>query len=67
MGGGGKEEYIKIGMQTARRSFFALRNVWKLKEIKTTTTLRIFKSSIKSLLLYGSETRSTKTITNKLQ
>lgn len=45
-----------------------LGNVWKSKEIKTSSKLRIFGSNVKSVLIYGSEIlRTTKTITPKLQ
>ena len=45
-----------------------LRNIWKSKEIRTETKLRIFNSNVKSVLLYGSETwRGTKKARQKIQ
>ena len=45
-----------------------LKNVWASKKISTRTTLRIFSSNVKSVLLYGSETwRKTKTMLQKIQ
>lgn len=48
-------------------AFLALRNVGKSKEIKTSTTIIIFNSNVKSRLLNGVETYTiTKIITIKL-
>ena len=42
--------------------------VWKEKSIRLQTKLRIFNTNVKSILLYGLETRrSTKLLTKKLQ
>ena len=51
-----------------RAAFNMLGNIWKSKEIRTETKLRIFNSNIKSVLLYGSETwRRTKKALQKIQ
>ena len=65
---GGTDRDVKIRIQKARGAFIALGNIWKSKEIKSRTKIRIFNSNVKAVLLYGSETwRTTKTIAHKLQ
>ena len=45
-----------------------LQNIWKSREIRTNTKLRIFNSNVKSVLLYGSETwRTTKSSQKSIQ
>ena len=53
---GENDEDIKIRIQKARAAFVMLRKIWNAKEIKTCTKLRIFRSNVKSVLLYGAET-----------
>jgi len=53
---GGTDEDIKGRIQKARTSFRMLRRIWKSKELNTRTKLRIFKTNVKTVLLYGSET-----------
>ncbi|KAK2180068.1 hypothetical protein NP493_457g01049 [Ridgeia piscesae] len=62
---GGTAEDVKARIQKARVAFIMLRKIWRAKQIKTNTKLRIFNSNVKAVLLYGSETwRSTqKTLT----
>ena len=65
---GGTEEDVAARIGKARSAFIALKNIWKSKEIRTRTKIRLFNSNVKSVLLYGSETwRTTKTITKKVQ
>ena len=65
---GGNNEDIKIRIQKARAAFVMLRKIWNAKEIKTCTKLRIFRSNVKSVLLYGAETwHLTKQKSNKIQ
>ena len=64
---GGTEEDVKARIQKARVPFIILRNIWRAKQIKTNTKLRIFNSNVKAVLLYGSETwRSTQTTLNSI-
>ena len=52
----------------ARAAFASLRNIWKSSVITIQTKIRIFKSNILGVLLYGSESwKVTKHITNKLE
>ena len=53
---GGTEEDVKARMQKARVAFLILRKIWKAKQIKLNTKLRISNSNVKSVLLYGSRT-----------
>ena len=53
---GGTEEDVKARIQKARVAFIMLRTIWKAKQIKTNTKLRIFNWNVKAVLLYGSET-----------
>ena len=58
-----QEQYIK-----ARVAFQQLRNILNARAIVTQTKFRIFKSNVKSVLLYGSETwRTTNKTTRKVQ
>ena len=65
---GGTEEDTKARIQKARVAFLMLSKIWKSKLIKLKTKMRIFNSSVKSVLLYSSETwRITKHTVNKIQ
>lgn len=65
---GGTEEYVKTRIGKARATFNILNKIWKSKNISMKTKLRIFNSSVKTVLLYGSETwMTTMNIINKLQ
>jgi len=65
---GGTDADVKARIGKARGAFTQLTNVWKSGSIGTKTKIRIFNTSVKSVLLYGSETwRLTKQTTNKLQ
>ena len=51
----------------ARSPFNTLASIWRSREIKTTTKLRMFNSNVQSVLLYGSETwRMTEKTVSKL-
>ena len=54
--GGTEEEDIKSRIQKARVAFLILRKIWKPKQIKLNTKLRLFNSNVKSVLFYCSET-----------
>ena len=65
---GGTAEDTKAPIQKARVAFLMLSKIWKSKLIKLKTKMRIFNSSVKSVLLYSSETwRITKHTVNKIQ
>jgi len=65
MGGTGKEVNARI--QKARGSFSKLRSVWLSKSLQKGTKIRIFNACVKSVLLYGRETRLvTKEIQHKI-
>ena len=65
---GGTDEDIKRRLTLARSSLRMMDKVWKSKIYSRSTKLRIFKSNILSVLLYGSETwRYTKALHNKVQ
>ena len=53
---GGREEDTKPRIQKARVAFLMLSKIWKSKLIKLKTNMRLFNSSVKSVLLYISET-----------
>ena len=46
---------IKARLNKARRAFSRLKNIWKSKRYSLKTKVRIYNSSVKSVLLYGSE------------
>ncbi|XP_075316757.1 uncharacterized protein LOC142376932 [Odontesthes bonariensis] len=56
---GGTDGDVTARIGKARAAFIMLRNVWASKVIRIATKLRIFNSNVKSVLLYGSETRRT--------
>ena len=45
----------KQGKRKAQHSFAMLKSVWRSRSLRTSTTLRIFNTNEKSVLLYGSE------------
>ena len=51
--GGGTDVDVGARISKARAAFNMLGNIWKSKEIRTETKLRIFNSNVKSVLLYG--------------
>ena len=64
---GGSEEDIKSRQGKARTAFNKLGNIWKSNELKLNTKLKIFKSNVIAVLLYGCETwRMTKNDASKL-
>jgi len=65
---GGTMQDVAQRIQKANGAFVQLYPVWRNNKISTRTKLRIFRSSVKALLLYGSETwKVTKIATSKLQ
>lgn len=64
---GGSDEDIKSRLGKARAAFSKLRNIWKSSQLKLKTKLKIFKSNVVAVLLYGCETwRMTKRDATKL-
>ena len=53
---GGTLDDVALKINKANAAFMALRNIWKNRSISRTTKLKIFRSNVKSILLYGSET-----------
>ena len=53
-GGTNRDVSSRIGKAPA--AFIMLKNIWASMKISMTTKLRLFKSNVKSVLLYGSET-----------
>ena len=58
----------RAGIGKARQAFITLKSVWRSSALNMKNKIRIFNSSVKSVLLYGSETwRVTKGTSQKLQ
>ena len=51
---GGCDEDIKVRINKARVAFNMLRKVWSSRVISRRTKFRIFNTSVKAILLYGS-------------
>ena len=65
---GRTEDDVKTRIGKATGAFNSLSNVWNSKRIKTNTKIKIFKSNVMSVLLYGCESwKTTKDVTKKLQ
>jgi len=63
-----KEMCWSLRFGEARTAFLLLRPVSRSKEISLRTTVRIFNTNVKSVLMYGAETwRVTKRISDKIQ
>jgi hypothetical protein len=67
-GGGGADEDVTSRIKQANVAFVQLYRIWKNKNIRIKTKLKIFNSNVKAILLYGCETwKVTSSITQKLQ
>ena len=65
---GGTDKDTKSRINKARHAFNTLRPIWNSSALSLDNKIRIFNTSIKSVLLYGCETwRTTKSNTHKLQ
>ena len=65
---GGTDRDVTARIGKARAAFVMFKNIWASGGISMRTKLRIFNSSVKSVLLYGCETwRTTKTMQRKIQ
>ena len=47
--------YINARLKKARAAYYKLRNVWASSQYRSKTKLRIYKSNVMSVLLYGAE------------
>ena len=64
---GNSEKDVNARLSKARGAFAALRNIWKSPKLSFTSKIRIFKTNVMAVLLYGSESwKVTKTICHKL-
>ena len=64
----GAEKDIKSRLAKAKGAFAMLRPIWRSKQYNRKTKLKIFKSNVLSVLLYGAECwRMTETDLNKLE
>ena len=62
------DEDIQARIGKAKQAFAMLRPIWRSTALTTKTKLRVFGSTVKAVLLYGSETwRLTKGLEQKLQ
>ena len=65
---GGTDRDTTARISKARAAFVKLKNIWASGGISMRTKFRIFNSSVKSILLYGCETRrTTQTMQEKIQ
>ena len=65
---GGTDRDVTARIGKARAAFVLLKNIWASGRISMRTELRIFNSSVKSVLPYGCETwRTTHTMQRKIQ
>ena len=65
---GGTAQDVVQRIQKANGAFIQLYPVWRNNKISIRTKLRIFRSNVKAVLLYGSETwKVAKHTTSKLQ
>ena len=65
---GGTEEDIQARIGKAQAAFAVLNKIWRSKEIRMKTKLKIFNSNVKAVLLYGSETwKTTDALQKKIQ
>lgn len=61
------EKEIDVRISKANQAFAMLRNIWKSKTYSLKTKLKIYRSNVLSVLLYGSECwKSTSTINRKI-
>ena len=61
-----KEVSARIAM--ASSAFYKLNNIWKAREINTYTKLKLYRSNVRSVLLYAAETwRTNKKIESRLR
>ena len=65
---GGTDADVRARIGKARVAFLQLKNIWSSRVLSSRTKIRLFKSNLKMVLLYGAETwRITNTTINKVQ
>ncbi|CAH8520680.1 unnamed protein product [Schistosoma curassoni] len=52
---GGSDADVKAWIGKARAAYLQLKNIWSSTQVSTNTTIRIFNTNIKTVLLYGAE------------
>ena len=52
---GGDTEYIKKRLSKARGAFFNFKKIWNTRSIGRNTTIKLFKTLVRPVLLYGCE------------
>ncbi|VDO84189.1 unnamed protein product [Schistosoma curassoni] len=62
---GGPDADVKVRIVKARAAFLHLKNIWNSKQLSTNIKVRIFNTTVKTVLLYGAETWRTSTTTIK--
>jgi uridine kinase len=68
MGGGGADEDVTNRIKKANVAIVQRYRIWKNKNIRMQTKLKLFNSNVKAVLMYGCETwKVTNSITQKLQ
>ena len=61
---GDADEIVKARIQKARNTFLMMKNIWKSRNFRLQTKLRLLNSNVRSVLLgIGSETRRTNKLT----
>ena len=65
---GDSEKEVRERISKASQAFASLKTIWRTRKISTKTKLRLFKSNVLSILLYGAESwKMTKGISHKLE
>ncbi|VDP33643.1 unnamed protein product [Schistosoma curassoni] len=64
----GSDARAKARIGKARAAYLKLKNIWNSKQLSTNSKVRILNTNVKTVLLYGAETRrTTKAIIQKIQ
>ena len=65
--GGDSEPDVKRRISKASQAFSMLKNIWKSKKLSRNTTIRIFRSNVVSVLLYGCESWKVATTISRIR
>ena len=65
--GGDSEPDVKGRISKASQAFSMLKNIWKSKKLSRNTTIRIFRSNVVSVLLYGCESWKVATTISRIR
>ncbi|VDP21817.1 unnamed protein product [Schistosoma margrebowiei] len=64
----GSDTTVKAQIGKARAAYLQVNNIWNSKSLVTNTKVRIFNTNVKTVLLYGVETRgNVKAVIQKIQ